>query len=290
MTDTLTITEAAHILGVGTKTLQSWATNNKIRSTKVNNRRLFNRADVEAMRYPKNTGPTLKLVKSLGEFVAPPGFDVIKTYEELREYTQAFADNEIGFLLLIGSPGSGKSQQMRHDIQGKGVTWIDNHATTMALYCSVYEAHSRPIVLDDVNHFLRTKQAASLIKALTQTDDTKHISWESTIAYLQEREVPRQYTTNSKICLIGNVWNSTDADFAAVHDRAMPVAFVPSAETIHARVLELGWVGDKEITDFIGENLANIPQPTMREYYHAKQLKKFSKVWQSKMLKIWGLE
>jgi hypothetical protein len=69
----------------------------------------------------------------------------------------------------------------------------------------------------------------------------------------------------------------------------LPVAFFPSAETIHKRVIELGWCDDTEILTFIGENLTNIPQPSMREYYNAMRYKRAKMNWKEKLKNIWGI-
>ncbi len=157
----------------------------------------------------------------------------------------------------------------------------------MGLYVKAYEANGAPIVLDDVNHFITTKQSCSLIKALTQSEQEKAVSWENpNLSVLQERNVPTNYKTSSPVCLIGNRWDARNADFQAIQDRALAVAFFPSAETIHMRVLELDWCDD-DVCDFIGENLANIPHPSMREYYNGMLYKKITKDWQKKLVSKW---
>jgi excisionase family DNA binding protein len=281
-------TEAASMLGITLRSFRQWTYDGKVPSTKSpTGRVLIKRADIEALKQTKANGKAIvKAVKASNGFTVPEGFDLITTYKELTEYTEAFAKKQIGFLLLVGSPGSGKSQQMKGHVKGK-CTWIDNHVTNLGLYCSVYEASGKPVVLDDVNHFLQNKIACSLIKALTQTDEVKCVSWESTAKALEDREVPRNYTTTSPVCLIANMWDASNADYVAIQDRSLPVAFYPSAETIHARVVELGWCKDREIVKFIADNLASIPQPSMREYYLAGCYKRANMDWRKKLFSIW---
>lgn len=285
----VSVAEAASILGVSTKTLRNWDNDGKIvaeRTTGGHRRYLL--SDIEKL---VPNGGTIKFKIAKSGLMVPENFDLISTYKELTEYSLAFANGDIGFLLLVGSPGSGKSRQIKHDLRGKAITWVDNHVSNMGLYCLAYEAHNRPIVLDDVNHFISDKLSCSLIKALTQTEENKAVSWENPNSKLLDiKEIPRSFTTKSPICLIGNGWNSKNNDYAAIQDRALPVAFFPDAETIHARVIELGWCKDQEIISFIGDNLATIPQPSMREYYNAMRYKRAKMDWRRKLFTIWEAE
>jgi excisionase family DNA binding protein len=281
--------EASKLLGVSQVTVQEWIKQGLLSSTKVNRHNLLDRAEVEALaeRRQGNTD-LLRVVRTSGEFVIPKGFDVIKTYEELSKYTEGFAKGIIGFLLLCGPPGTGKSRQIKADLNGRCV-WIDNHAANLGLYCAVYEAENRPVVLDDVNYFFSNRDAVSLMKSLTQTEDVRSVSWESTVRALKDRNVPPSYTTKSPICFIANYWNASNVDMAAVQDRSLPVAFVPTDETIYKRVVELGWCKDKAILAFIRGHLGDIPQHSMRDYYNAQSYKRMGVDWRKKLLTIWGL-
>jgi len=284
--------EAAVFLGVDLRTIREWIRNGVLKSVMgAGNRRMVLRSSIIALQ-PNARALGKRQLSLNGRFVyglkVPDGFDLITTYNELAEYSRAFAKGDMTFLLLVGSPGSGKSRQLKSDLAKRKHKWIDNHVTNMGLYCSVYEAKNTPIVLDDVNHFFKSTTACSLMKALTQTDQVRSVSWESTTTSLDKRSVPRQFVTASRICLIGNTWDSDDPNMLAVQDRSMRVAFCPSAETIHKRVKQLGWC-DPAVWQFIGDHLAKVPQPSMREYYHGMTYRKAGMKWQDKLKKLWGL-
>lgn len=292
--DVLNSQETAKALGITTQTLYNWIRAGKIESIKnPSGQRMFPREIIDRIKTTtgNSDGPThvIKAVRKAGDFLVPDGFDLIQTYEELTEYTNAFAKKKFGFLLLVGSPGSGKSKQMQNHLKGTSCKWIAAHVTTLGLYCSMFEAANRPVVLDDVNHFLKDKLAVSLLKSLTQTDDEKCVSWESSAKYLDDREVPREFTTKSPVCMIANMWDVTNADMAAIQDRATPVAFYPTAKTIHERVIDLGWC-DWDIVDYIGEYLEHIPQPSMREYWQGMRYKEAGMNWQAKLKALWGIK
>lgn len=286
--ETVTVQEAAVSMGVDDRTITVWIKEGRLQSVKQGRRRLIPRSSLESLRPNNRRNVAMSLNRSyVNGWKVPRGFDQISTYEELTEYTKKFAQSRIKFLLLLGSPGSGKTQQLKSDLAGLTHAWIENHATPLALYCSAYRATNTPIVLDDIDHFFKNAMACSLMKSLTQTDKTRTVSWQSTGKVLQSQNVPAQFETSSAICLIANKWNDNDPNMAAIQDRAMPVAFFPSAETIHERVRKLGWC-PTDVWEFVGKHLADIPEPSMREYRHGMDWQANKMKWQEKLLKLWG--
>ncbi len=307
---TMTVDEACSYLVVPDVTLRRWIKEGRIASNKAVRPETLNRAEVEALkvRLEQQTlkkriitnkrldGRDFKMVRVTNANTVPDGFDLIATYKGLREYTLAFAAGKIPFMLLIGSAGGGKSQQMKADL-GVGTanqkcTWIEGHVRPIALYCSVYEAKGRPIVLDDVVHFFDNKDAQSIVKCLCQTNKTRQVCWESSTKVLDDRAVPRCYETQSHICFIGNKWEESNVDMLAIRDRAAGgrVAFYPSPEEIHNRVLEQGWCRDKEILSFVAQHMHKIPQMSMRTYHDALVWQESGMDWRKKCLAVWGLE
>ena len=286
--DTLSPLEAANLLGMDIRTIRKWMRSGKVRTIDLSgNRKRILKEDLLTEEGSQTTAKITSKKYSNG-FEVPDGFDLVTTYKELLQYGNAFADGHVPFLLLVGSPGSGKSRQLQASLTGKSHKWIDSHATKLALYCSVYEANNTHVVMDDINHFFRDKIACSLMKSLTQTEKVKNVCWESTSKVLDDRNIPTQFTTQSPICMIANMWTAGNPDMAAVQDRSMPVAFYPCASEIHERVAQLRWA-DSEVYEFIGNNLSLIPQPSMRDYYNGEKYKLAGMDWRSKLLKIWGV-
>lgn len=289
--ETVTAREAAVMLGIDIRTVRDWINNGHLKSIKGDgNRRRVLRESIGAIRntsQPKNRKVLNLHDKHLHGYTVPKGFDLITTYRELEEYTKAFAAGQLTFLLLIGSPGSGKTEQMKSHLGDAAYKLIENNASECGLYCAVYKADNAPIVLDDVDHFLKKPNGPPLVKALTQTKEIRSVSWESTTSILVKENVPRQYFTTSPICMIGNQWKSTDPDMAAVQDRSLPVAFFPSAEEIHKRVEKLGWCSPV-VWKFIGKHLGEINQPSMRDYRNGMTYRKIGMDWQQKLHKRWA--
>jgi excisionase family DNA binding protein len=288
--ETVSVKEAAELLNTSVRQVRDWVRFGRVQSVKgTGNRRLILRSAIGTAEAQPRTAQ--RNVPSLHDryvhgFEVPDRFDVITTYSELLEYTKAFSEGNIPFLLLVGSPGSGKTMQLKECLGSRRHKWIDNHASMLGLYCAVYQAAHSQVVLDDINHFFGNPMACSLIKALTQTMALRSVSWESTTQVLDRLHVPRQYTTSSPLCIIANQWDRTNVDMAAVQDRSLPVAFCPSAETIHERVHDLNWC-DREVWEFIGKHLHKIAQPSMREYANGMTYRKSRMKWQEKLLKVW---
>jgi excisionase family DNA binding protein len=226
--ETVTPQEAATILGINLRSIREWISQGRIETIKLpGNRRRIPRSALQG-RLADATGPAKLSVPKLSMkrychgFEVPDNFDLITTYEELSQYTRAFGNRDISFLLLVGSPGSGKSRQVKGDLGRKKHAWIDNHATNLGLYCSVYEADGSPLVLDDINHLFKSKMACSLMKALTQTEKTRSVSWESTTKALEERMVPRRFETSSPICLIAKTATRLNTTCPLSHTHTSP--------------------------------------------------------------------
>ena len=143
--ETVTPQDAADLLGINIRTMREWIRDGRIEAiTLPGNRRRIPQSEIKAIMDKstplKSNVSKLSIKKYVHGFEVPDNFDLITTYEELSQYTKAFANRSIVFLLLVGSPGSGKSRQLKCDLVEKRHTWIDNHASNLGLYCSVYEA------------------------------------------------------------------------------------------------------------------------------------------------------
>jgi hypothetical protein len=57
------------------------------------------------------------------------------------------------------------------------------------------------------------------LKALCQTELVKSLGWHTLTPILELHDVPTQFTTTSRLALIGNDWKTLNADVAALEDR-----------------------------------------------------------------------
>jgi len=203
----------------------------------------------------------------------PAGCEIIRTYEEFGSVIEAFSNEHLDLLLIIGTYGSGKSKTLRKAIGDKALI-INGRNTPMMVYTDLYHARNRPVLIDDCESMLEQKAGKELLRNLCETDAVKEISWNTA----SMREVPKKFKTSSKVCIICNRWVDTDSVTGAIQDRAHLYAFQPHASEIHNYVSE--WFEDAEILAFFEENLEKIQNPSARQYVKTLQQKKANRDWQ----------
>ena len=128
----------------------------------------------------------------------------------------------------------------------------------------------------------RDRQGVRLLKTLCQTDPVKQLSWQTAAAVLDQRGIPREFTTTSRVAVIANRWQSLNADVAALEDRGHLIDFAPDALEVHRQAAT--WFWDQEIFDFVGAHLSLIEQPSFRIYHRAAELKLAGLAWKEAIL------
>jgi hypothetical protein len=115
------------------------------------------------------------------------------------------------------------------------------------------------------------------LKALCQTEPVKRLGWHTLTPILELHDVPQQFTTTSRLALIGNDWKTLNADVAALEDRGHVLFFEPTAFEVHRQAA--GWFWDQEIFDFVAGRLHLIGQHSLRTYGQAWELKQARLDW-----------
>jgi hypothetical protein len=211
----------------------------------------------------------------------PPQALRLSTYAELEAYVRAFAAGHLHLLLLFGPPGVGKSRAVRQALDGN-VRWISGQATPLGIYLEAYEHRHLPLVLDDIDGLYADRSGIRLLKALCQTEPVKTLGWHTLTSFLELRDVPTQFTTTSRLALIGNDWKSINADVTALEDRGHVLFFEPTALEVHCRAA--GWFWDQAVFDFVAGQLHLIVQHSLRTYGQAWELKRAGLDWKRAVL------
>jgi hypothetical protein len=211
----------------------------------------------------------------------PPHAVRVPTYVELEQYVRAFANGHLNLLMLFGPPGVGKSRCVRQALDHR-VCWISGQATPLGIYLQAYEHRHQPLVLDDVDGLYADRSGIRLLKTLCQTEPTKTLHWHTATPILQRRSVPPQFTTTSRVALVGNDWKTLNADVAALEDRGHVLLFEPTALEVHRQAGV--WFWDQEIFDFVACHLHLMRQHSLRTYHQAWELKHAGLDWQQAVL------
>jgi hypothetical protein len=205
----------------------------------------------------------------------------LATYGDLEAYVRAFASGHLNLLLIFGPPGVGKSRCIRQIIQDQ-VCWLSGQDTPFGIYLQAYEHQDEPLVLDDVDGLYRDPSGVRLLKALGQSERLKTLCWHSAAPLLTRWGIPRQFTTTSRVALVGNAWKTLNADVAALEDRGHVLVFEPSPAEVHLQAAQ--WFWDQELFDFIADHLHLVGQHSLRTYTGAAELKQAGLDWRHGVL------
>ena len=206
----------------------------------------------------------------------PEGAIMIRTYEELTKFVRAFSSGHLNLLIIVGRAGVAKSQTVRQSV-GAGTCWIEGNATAFGIYTKLYRYRDQLLVIDDVDSLYSDRAAVRLLKCICQTDPVKSVAWNTAAVGGGSEDIPRDFQTSSRVCIIANDWKTLDANTAAVQDRGHLVIFDPTPEEVHRQVAE--WFWDADVFAWLGEHLHLIPNLSMRHYVRATELKKSNLDW-----------
>ncbi len=212
---------------------------------------------------------------------------VLRTYAELDQFLRQFAAGKFGLLIIVGRPGLQKSRNVRA-VLGPGVCWIESNTTAFGMYCRLFEHRDEVIVLDDVDSLYADRAAVRLLKCLCQTERQKTLAWHSYAKALEREDIPREFTTESRVLIIANVWKTLNSNVTAIEDRGHVLLFEPSPLEVHSRVAQ--WFWDQEVFDFVARHLHLIAEPSMRHYLAAWELKQAGFDWRSRLLERWATD
>ena len=211
----------------------------------------------------------------------PPHALRLATYAELDAYVGAFAAGHLQLLLLFGPPGVGKSRCLRQALDGRA-GWLSGQATPLGIYLQAYAHRHQPLVLDDVDGLYADRSGIRLLKALCQTEPVKTLGWHTATPILELRHVPPQFSTTSRVALIGNDWKTLNADVAALEDRGHVLAFEPTALEVHRQAA--AWFWDQTVFDFVAAQLHVVARHSLRTYRQAWELKQAGLDWRRAVL------
>jgi hypothetical protein len=211
----------------------------------------------------------------------PNHVESLSTYEELGEFVQAFANGHLGFVILLGPAGVGKSRIVNETV-GADACRIDGTASPLGVYMQAWEHINKPLILDDVDGLYANRSSVRLMKCLCQTEQVKKLSWETNAVALSQNEIPRSFTTTSRVAIIANRWDCPNADVAALLDRGHAVSFEPDPWEVHREAAR--WFWDQEVFDFVAEHLHLIGQHSLRTYVLAHEKKQAQLPWQRYVL------
>lgn len=221
----------------------------------------------------------------------------LTTYAQLELYLAKFAAGELGLVLLLGRPGTGKTEGVRRALRisphtdgpavlpdGERVLHIEGHMQPYGLYHCLWEFRDQPVVLDDLDKLYADADCVRLLKPLCNTERVKRITWLSNLT-MNSVDVPTSFTTKSNVILIANEWRSVNPNVRALEDRAIILHFRPTNTEVHRQVGE--WFDDREVYALLAGVLHAIPAISMRHYCKGSQLRRAGLAdWRTSLLQM----
>lgn len=200
-------------------------------------------------------------------------------YSTIQEYAKAFANKNLGLVILAGRAGTGKSQTFKQAM-GRHVCWIEGNASAFGLYRKLYEYRDTPVVLDDVDGLTKDRNAVRLMKSLCQTDPVKTVQWKTKAA--GTKDLPDEFRTSSHVCIICNDWQAIDKNAQALTDRGHFIEFEPTSKAVHQQARK--WFKNNMIYRWFGRHLERLPSLSMRDYVRCDELFKAGMDWKQPII------
>lgn len=169
---------------------------------------------------------------------------VVTGYRELRALFKAFAGGHLPFVVLLATPGLGKSANLEKMLKNKGCLFLGGGSmSAYGTYCEIATHKDKPIVLDDADTLLGSMDGKVLLRAVTETKCVKTVRWTKKVS----GAVPPMIETRSPVMLIINDLSATERAIPAILSRALFRTFRPDFEEARGEVAR--WFYDQEIFD-----------------------------------------
>ncbi|HLX61014.1 MAG TPA: hypothetical protein VKX17_07000 [Planctomycetota bacterium] len=214
--------------------------------------------------------------------------DYVCTYAELWRICDVFTIGHNGhfthFLIIIGAPGIGKSTYFE---KAAGCAYFRGEVSPVGLYELAFRHKDEPLIIDDADNILTDDKVVNLLKVFMNDREKKKLDWAKQNSALEKAGIPKQFETKSRLCIIVNeLPRITDLNNKAVLDRAKLVVFEPTVQEVHKYVGT--WFAEKDVYDFIGNNLFRVTHPHCRWYTKALDEKRSNADWRKWLLTQWA--
>lgn len=238
----------------------------------------------------------------------PESAHIIRDYATLQKIAASFAEGKVKLLVVLGGPGKGKSQMIEQAMEDRLPTSIEqfmaNFKLSMAsiligpdpdaepiaplprsgpglfikgdispisFHIKVHQHLDQPICIDDADDVFANPRLRERIKHLTETDQHKLQEYSKLSKELIAANVPERFWTSSPVCIIRNIWDSSDSINQAIESRGMFIVFEPTWDEVYQYIGT--WFWDQEIYDYLREMLPLLREPDVRIVVRAYETK-----------------
>jgi len=229
----------------------------------------------------------------------PESAHIVREYATLKNIAEAFTLGKIKLLILLGGPGKGKGQIVKRAMYAQAATiddqffqalslslenilarlapagvpqtdppnlgpglYLKGFVSPISFHIAAYKHRDAPICIDDSDAFFADAQLRERTKHLSETDKYKLQAHRTLSKELIAEDVPQEFWTMSPVCIIRNVWDSTDHINQAIESRGTVIVFEPTWAEAYAYIGT--WFWDQEIFDYLFERMPLLNEPDIR--------------------------
>ena len=194
----------------------------------------------------------------------------ITTCKELRKIARLFVGGKLQAVMVVGPPGQSKTESVKQAFRKKKYLYLNGRVSALSLFENLYLHRNMPVVLDDTSEMLKDKDAQEILRGLMEHTEQRRISWHTQSRILDEKGLPKSFTTNSPVCVISNQIG-TGGVWPALVSRCHRFAVEFDWREACRETRRVGWFQDEEILSF-AENHGTC-RADVRLFTRAKELK-----------------
>lgn len=212
---------------------------------------------------------------------------IVRTPGELQRFIKAAAQGKIGFLLVTGHGGVGKTYSIKKGLKESNHLMLSSHLTPASLYEQLFEHRHEPIFVNDIDKLFNNHTMLALMKQCTETEDEKVVQYNSKTPLMAD--LPRSFTTTSTMIVDANALpQGKNKDFAALLTRGVHIDYQPTNETL----LDIMRFFSKEptILDWFEKHKDFPLRYDLRKIIVAEQLKKSGLCWEDYLTQEFNMD
>ncbi len=175
-------------------------------------------------------------------------------YNRFFNYMLAWLGGGIESLVVVGSPGVGKSWAAKKLLEGRRHHWFSARQSALGIYKRICDEPSIPVVFDDVSSILRDDKMVDMMKNLCERGIST-LRWGTDTPKLEGR--PKSFQCNAPVLIMLNRIPAKNPDLLAVLDRCHTLGFRPTKQQVIAYMRSY-FPDDGGIIDLL-EEMAVIP-------------------------------
>ncbi len=196
---------------------------------------------------------------------------IIRKYEELHKYINAFSKENISLLIVKSVGGLGKSYTTQQALKDTDCIFFNGHATPLSIYLRLVANPDKLVVFDDVDSLLNNKVNIALLKQLCEIKKDKTIRYDST-SKVKGEDIPPSFVSNNKVCLLCNDLKRIGKDIGALWTRGVMIDFIPCKKEVLNVIKHITGL-DSEIFGYLQESKSKLSAINIRLYLKLVELK-----------------